>query len=224
MRRLVLLALAAALVAPGAADAQNAKLTATVGPGFAIRIVDGDGRAVTRVAAGTYDLTVDDLSEDHNFHLQGPGVDERTALEFVGSVTWTVTLRDGRYTFLCDPHAGTMRGSFAVGDPPAPSPSPAPAPAPAATKLVATVGPGNAITLRTPSGGRPAGLTAGLYAIVVRDRSRVHNVHLAGAGIDRRSIRAGTGTFTWRVRLRSGTLRFFSDAAPARVRGSVRIA
>ena len=218
MRRCLLLAgLAVALLAPGQARADNPKLEATVGPGFSIRIAGPDGKALERIPAGTYDITVRDLAEDHNFHLQGPGVEERTGLEFVGTVTWTVTLRDGRYTFVCDPHATTMRGSFLVGD------APAPAPPPTVQKLVATVGPGATITLRTASGAVPRGLKAGTYAIVVRDRSRLHNVHLIGAGIDRKSARAGTGTVTWRVRLRSGTLRFFSDAAPARLRGSVRI-
>ncbi|MBA3348686.1 MAG: hypothetical protein H0T13_09015 [Actinobacteria bacterium] len=218
MRRYLLLAgLVVALLAPGQARADNPKLEATVGPGFSIRIAGPDGKALGRIAAGTYDITVRDLAEDHNFHLQGPGVEERTGLEFVGTVTWTVTLRDGRYTFVCDPHSTTMRGSFLVGD------APAPAPPPPVQKLVATVGPGATITLRTASGAVPRGLKAGTYSIVVRDRSRLHNVHLAGAGIDRKSARAGTGTVTWRVRLRSGTLRFFSDAAPARLRGSVRI-
>jgi hypothetical protein len=217
MPRLVLAALAVVLLLPGSARAENPRLTATVGPGFAIRIVDADGRSLTRIAAGTYDVVVNDLSEEHNFHLQGPGVEERTSLELVGTVTWTVTFRDGRYTFVCDPHSGTMRGSFAVGE------APPPAPPPTVTRLVATVGPGAAIALRDASGRRPTGLKAGTYSILVRDRSRVHNVHLAGAGIDRRSARAGTGSVTWRVRLRSGTLRFFSDAAPTRVRGSVRI-
>jgi hypothetical protein len=217
MRRLLVLAALAALLAPGEALADNPKLEASVGPGFSIRITGPDGLAVTRLAAGTYDLTVRDLSEEHNFHLQGPGVDERTSLEFVGTVTWTVTLAEGRYTFVCDPHSTTMRGAFTVGEPVA-TPPPAPVP-----RLVATVGPGQTITLRDAKGARLTRLRPGAYSISVRDRSRTHNVHLAGAGIDRRTARAGTGTFTWRVRLRAGTLRFFSDAAPARLRGSVRV-
>lgn len=219
MRRLFLLGLllATALFAPGQARADNPKLEATVGPGFSIRIVGPDGKALQRIAAGTYDITVRDLAEDHNFHLQGPGVDERTGLEFVGTVTWTVTLTDGRYTFICDPHASTMRGTFFVGDAPPPTPSVP------VTNLVATVGPGATITLRNAKGAVPRGLKPGTYAIVVRDRSRLHNVHLAGSGVDRKTSRSGTVTVTWRVVLRSGTLRFFSDAAPAKLRGSVRI-
>ena len=214
-RTLVLLALGAALLAPSDALAQNTKLEATVGPGFTIRLAWPDGRAVTQIAPGTYDIAVHDLSEEHNFHLQGPGVDETTSVAFVGTVTWTVTFRDGRYTFVCDPHSGHMQGSFVAGTPPPPPPP--------RTKLVATVGPRASITLRNAKGLVPRRLKPGLYTIVVRDRSKLHNVHLVGAGINRKTRIAGTGTVTWKVRLRKGTLRYYSDASPTKLRGSVRI-
>ena len=41
-------------------------------------------------------------------------MNKRTAVGFKGTVTWTVTLRRGRYTFVCDPHAAFMKGSFRV--------------------------------------------------------------------------------------------------------------
>jgi plastocyanin len=215
MRRLLVLAVVgAALLGPAQALAQNPKLTATVGPGFTIRVVDADGKAVTRLAPGTYEITVDDRSEEHNFHLQGPGVDERTSLEFVGTVSWTVTLAAGRYTFVCDPHADSMRGSFAVGDA-VPTP-------PAVPRLVASIAPNGAVTLRDAAGRRVRALKARTYAIVVRDRSRTHNVHLSGAGVNRKTTLAGVATTTWRVRLRAGTLRFFSDAAP-KTGGTARV-
>jgi len=107
---------------------------------------------------------------------------------------------------------------------PAPAPEPPPPPPPPVVqKLVATVGPRAAITLRNANGGVPRNLKPGLFTIVVRDRSKLHNVHLAGAGINRRTRIAGTGTVTWKVRLTRGTLRFYSDASPRRLRGSVRI-
>ena len=31
-----------------------------------------------------------------------------------GTDTWEVTLDEGSYSFVCDPHAGTMSGSFEV--------------------------------------------------------------------------------------------------------------
>lgn len=219
MRRFLVAALAAAaLLAPGEALADNPKLTATVGPGFSIRLLDATGQAVSRLEPGTYDVVVEDLSEEHNFHLQGPGVNESTSLPFVGTVTWTVTFAVGRYGFQCDPHAAVMRGAFTVGDP-----APPPPPAPTVRRLVATVGPGATLTLRDARGRRLRHLAVGRYRIVVRDRSRVHNLHLAGAGVNRKTARAGRGTVTWNVRLRRGTLRFYSDAAPRRLRGSVRV-
>ena len=32
-----------------------------------------------------------------------------------GEQTWDVTLTDGKYTYICDAHATTMKGSFTVG-------------------------------------------------------------------------------------------------------------
>ncbi len=222
-RRTLLLAAAvvATLAGPADALADNPKLHATVGPGFSIRLADEAGRAVTKVDPGTYDVVVEDLSEEHNFHLQGPGVNESTSLPFVGTVTWTVTFAEGRYTFQCDPHSAVMRGGFTAGDPPAPPPPPATPPPP--IRLVATVGPAATITLRDARGRRLHHLAVGRYRIVVRDRSRQHNAHLRGAGINRKTALAGRGTFTWNVRLTRGTLRFYSDRSPTKVRGSVRV-
>ena len=55
-----------------------------------------------------------DRSRFHDFHLRGPGVDRATTVAFRGTVTWTVTLTAGVYTFVCDPHASVMHGTFGV--------------------------------------------------------------------------------------------------------------
>ena len=74
---------------------------------------------MTRVDPGEYEIEVDDRSEEHNFHLRGPGgVDVSDGRRGVGKQTFRVTLVDGRYTFVCDPHAATMRGAFDVGTAP----------------------------------------------------------------------------------------------------------
>ena len=106
--------------------AQDGKLSGTVGPGFTIKLVGPDGLPVQRLAPGTYELAVDDRSPEHNFHLSGPGVDVATPVDDVGAQTFAVTLRDGRYTFVCDPHRLTMRGGFDVGTGPPPPPPPPP--------------------------------------------------------------------------------------------------
>ena len=107
-----------ALVVAGVAIAATAPgtLSGSVGPGFSISLRDAQGNAVTRAEPGAFQLEVDDKSEEHNFHLRGPGgVDVSTDVAAVGKQTFAVTLVDGRYTFVCDPHATSMRGSFEVG-------------------------------------------------------------------------------------------------------------
>ena len=217
---------AAFLAVAGAASvavalAADGKLTGTVGPGFTIGLLGADGLPVQRLDPGTYELAVDDRSPEHNFHLSGPGVDVVTSVEDVGAQTFTITLKDGRYTFLCDPHSNTMRGAFDVGTgPPLPPPSPPPV---AAKKLTATVGPGATISLRTPASIRVRALRAGAYIITVRDRTKLHNFHLTGAGVNRKTGIAQVATVTWKLTLKRGTLVFRSDKSPVTLRGTVAV-
>jgi plastocyanin len=225
LRGLVVLAAAAAFVlAPTGAPsvAENPRLLGTVGPGFTIRLTHPDGTAVTQVDPGVYDIVVRDLDGEHNFHLSGVGVNEFTDVEALVNVTWTVTLQEARYTFVCDPHATTMRGQFAAGNPPAPPPPP-PAPAPAVKRLTLTVGPAATIVLTNAAGKRITATKAGAYTITVRDRSKLHNAHLVGKGVNRKSGLAATGTLTWKLKLAAGPLRFFSDRSPKTVKGSIRV-
>jgi plastocyanin len=81
----------------------------TVGPGDTI------GLAAKPKRPGTYRLVVRDLADEHNFRLRGPGVNVATTVGGTGTRTFTVRLKPGRtYTFVCDPHADEMRGSFTV--------------------------------------------------------------------------------------------------------------
>jgi plastocyanin len=90
-------------------------LKGETGPGFTIE-VSQNGQDAETVKAGTYTLEVEDKSDQHNFHLIGPGVDEEvTEVPFVGDKSVTVTLKKGTYTYQCDPHASSgMKGTFAV--------------------------------------------------------------------------------------------------------------
>ena len=54
----------------GVAGAEGTPLRGTVGPGFTISLRDAAGAAVSHLDPGTYSLTVDDKSEEHNFHLR----------------------------------------------------------------------------------------------------------------------------------------------------------
>jgi len=217
-RGLIVLAVAAAIVLVPAAISAATPLLGTVGPDFNITLAQPDGSLVTQLDPGEYDIAVRDLSIEHNFHLQGPGVDRFTEVETTSTATWTVTLKDGRYTIFCDPHSTQMRRTFIVGTPPPPPPPPKPLP-----KLLATVGPGNTISLKRPSGAVLKTTKAGVYSITVRDRSRLHNFHLVGKGVNRRSALVGLATLTWKVKLSAGTLRFFSDKSPKTVKGSVKV-
>ena len=61
-------------------------------------------------------IVVNDQSSAHNFHLTGPGgVDVATDVSGEGEESLDVTLEAGEYTFVCDPHASQMKGSFTVG-------------------------------------------------------------------------------------------------------------
>jgi plastocyanin len=94
--------------------ATGATLLASVGPGFEINLTAADGEDVTTVEPGAYTIEVSDQSDIHNFHLTGPELDESTTVEEVGDVSWAVTLEPGEHTFVCDPHASSMNGSFTV--------------------------------------------------------------------------------------------------------------
>jgi hypothetical protein len=214
---LVLVAAAAFVLAPAAVPAAT-QLVGTVGPGFSINLEDASGSTVTQLDPGTYEIVVRDLSPDHNFHLTGPGVNETTQVDEEGTFNWTVTFVTGRYTIVCDPHATQMIRRFVVGTPPTAPPPPAALP-----KLLATVGPRNTIVLRSATGAALKTLKARTYSISVRDRSKLHNFHLVGKGVNRKSGLAATGTLTWKVKLSAGVLRFFSDRSPSTVKGSVRV-
>jgi|GEM_PF-641084 len=90
-------------------------LTGSVGEGdaYVITLMDSTGAPVTSLKAGSYTVKVKDASKIHNFHLTGPGVDQKSTVPEVTEATWTVTLQAGTYTFKCDPHA-KMTGSFTV--------------------------------------------------------------------------------------------------------------
>ena len=219
LRGLLGLMLLAGLALVPVAFSAATQLRGTAGPGFTITLENDSGAAVTQIDPGAYELVVRDLSIDHNFHLAGPGVNEATSLEEIQTVTWNVTFQEGRYTYLCDLHPTTMRKQFVVGNPPPPTPQPTPT----RPKLLATVGPGATISLRNAKGTVLRTVKAGTYSIVVRDRSKVHNFHLVGKGVNRKSTLAGATTVTWTVRLQAGLLRFYSDKAPKTVKGSVTV-
>ena len=218
----VILALALAFPLAGAADSAlvaGGTLHGKVGPGFSITLLDAQGARVTHLDPGTYEIEIEDESEAHSFHLRGPGVDRHTDIVGTGKETWTVAFVDGTYTFSCDAHPTSMKGSFAVGNPPAPVTPAAP------VKLGLTVGPGFTITLKTGAGAAVKSLKRATYAITVRDRSSIHNAHLiAPGGINRKTGVPYVGTQVWKVKLaKTGTLSYFCDPHRSALHGSAKV-
>lgn len=106
---------ACALLFSMTAQAAPQKLVGTVGPGYTISLKTAAGKRVTGLTRGTYTLVVRDRSDDHNFHVRGPGVSKSvTGVDFVGTKTVTIRFASGRYAFVCTPHSDDMRGSIAV--------------------------------------------------------------------------------------------------------------
>jgi plastocyanin len=202
-RLVVFVACICALLLPSsAARADNPQLVASVGTNdaFTISLRGADNNPVTHLDPGTYTIVVHDLSSLHNFHLSGPGVNQKTDIEGTGDVTWTVTLTDGTYRFVCDAHAGVMKGSFTVGKVTTP------------TRLSGSVGPGRRISLRKADGSKPIGLAAEIQVVItVNDRSRTDNFHLIGTGVNRATGIRFRGKSTWRLTLAPGKYVFRSD-------------
>jgi hypothetical protein len=209
VKLLLVAAIVVLLGAAGSARAADPALVADVGANdsFSISLKDASGSKVTHLEPGTYSLTIHDHSSIHNFHLDGPGVDESTEIPFVGDKTVSITVGDGTYFFECDAHAAQMRGTFTAGTVSTPPP---PVPAPVA-KLAGSIGPGTAFALRPHSG-----LRAGKAVLAVADRSRTDGFRLAGPGISRSTGAAFKGTVRWAVTLKAGRYTFGSVRVPKR--------
>jgi plastocyanin len=73
------------------------------------------------VAPGTYQFNITDYATIHNFDLckgtscTGSNSLHKTSVPGTGTVSWTVTLAPGTYTYVCDAHPTTMKGHFLVG-------------------------------------------------------------------------------------------------------------
>lgn len=83
-------------------------------------------------------------------------------------------------------------------------------PAAAPKTLTAVVGPAFNISLKQRTKAVKV-LAPGQYIVVVNDRSNIHNFHLMGPGVNKKTSVGGTGKSTWRLTLRRGTYRFVCD-------------
>ena len=161
----------------------------SVGPGFSISLGGRIRAAPSRISTpGTFSLTVDDRSDEHNFHLSGPGRRRRLdhGRRTSGRRRSPLTLVDGTYTFFCDAHPTRMKGSFTVGTaasrarrrlrrpPSRPRSSSSPSRRKARRRL-----------RRSAGKPRQVRCNPGPVVITVRDRSATRGVRLSGAGVSR---------------------------------------
>jgi plastocyanin len=91
------------------------------------------------------------------------------------------------------------------------------APAATARHLTGTVGPGYTIAMGAKS------VKAGAYTITVRDRSGIHNFHLVGPGVNKKTAVAAVKTYSWKVTLKRGTYRFTCDVHTSVMHGVLRV-
>jgi len=79
-----------------------------------------------------------------------------------------------------------------------------------ANALVGTVGPGFTISL-TQGGSSVSTLKAGTYQITVSDNSSMHNFHLFGPGVEKKTEVGSTGTTNWTVTFKKGSYTYQCD-------------
>jgi plastocyanin len=84
-------------------------------------------------------------------------------------------------------------------------------PAQASTgKLTGQTGPG--YTIQVKRAGKPVKtLKAGTYKIKIEDKSSMHNFHLSGPGVNKKTSVAFMGETTWTVKLKPGRYTFQCD-------------
>lgn len=210
---IAMLALAAISLPAAATSAPTVTLTGVVGPEMTITLRNADGSAVTHLDPGSYDVSIDDRSILHNYHLFGPGVEQRTDVETIGMVSWTITLTDGIYNFRCDVHTLSMKGSFTAGN--------VPPPPPPATRLNGKVT-ARTISLKTASGSKVRSVVEGKFRIAVNDAAKTQNFHLSGPAINRKTGVRARPKPVWTVTLDPGKYTYRSDKN-RRLRGTFTV-
>jgi len=111
-------ALVAALLLAGPAGAvTHPKLVGVVGKNDAFKIsLKRNGTKVKTLKAGTYTVVIHDDSHIHNYELDGPhGKSWKfTSVNFVGTKTFTIKFKPGKYKAYCAPHEDMMFQRFTV--------------------------------------------------------------------------------------------------------------
>jgi hypothetical protein len=90
-------------------------LVGTVGPGYTIGLTK-DGKAVKTLKPGAYKLVIHDKASIHGWSLDGPHgyAKDFAAVPFVGTKSFSVNFKAGKYKFYCPSHESIMFGHFTV--------------------------------------------------------------------------------------------------------------
>jgi plastocyanin len=88
--------------------------------------------------------------------------------------------------------------------------------------LNGTVGPGFTITLKNGTA-KVTKLKAGTYTLKVADKSSIHDFHLTGPGVNKKTSVGGTGTTTWTLKLAKGTYKYICDPHASFMKGSFTV-
>ena len=86
-----------------------------------------------------------------------------------------------------------------------------------ANTLTGTVGPGFTITMNKKT------VKAGTYTITIHDQASIHDFHLTGSGVDKKTSVTGTGTTKWTVKLKKGTYHFVCDPHHTIMHGVLKV-
>jgi plastocyanin len=86
-----------------------------------------------------------------------------------------------------------------------------------ANTLTGTVGPGFTITMNKQT------VKAGTAVITIHDLASIHDFHLTGPGVDKKTSVTGTGTTKWTVKLKKGTYHFVCDPHRTIMHGVLKV-
>lgn len=114
-------------------------------------------------------------------------------------------------------HAGEMRKTLVVTVTLAALAFALDATAAAPKTLVGTVGPGFTIKLSKQS------VPAGVYKLTVHDLAAIHDFHLTGPGVNKKTSVSGTGTVVWTVTLQKGTYTYVCDPHRSFMVGKLKV-
>jgi plastocyanin len=83
--------------------------------------------------------------------------------------------------------------------------------------LTGTDGPGFTITMNKKT------VKAGTYVITIRDRSAIHDFHLTGPGVNKKTSVPAVRTTKWTVKLKKGTYHFVCDPHRTIMHGILKV-